>query len=290
MFSTATTRERSARGTLTFAPALSLLLALVGLVTPAFAAPPPSGEAPRPKLLSPWQSSKATLFASLATDLGIIYARPRLTLGYGAPFWHFVGLDTYVMTTNSFASAYVGWRASLPFLDALMGVRRVYPYDRRFMAPAGSHDGDDIDLGTGDERSVYNAVDFELVGLAPALHGAFFLSLHPVWIDAPTDRHVYEEVLRAVIVPPFALGLRGGYVFGLGESQDVKAGIMLEYVVTPGRSSNTVRAGPVALVTFSQYWEGLAAFSPVFAGPDQLGVVHGAYAFLGLLHRWAQRF
>ena len=144
MFSAATTRTRSARRrattrsarTPTFAPALSLLLAFVGLAAPALAAQPPSGETPRPKLLSPWQSSKATPFASLATDVGFIYARPRLTLGYGAPFWHFVGVDTYVMTTNSFASAYVGWRASLPFLDALMGVRRVYPYDRRFMTPS----------------------------------------------------------------------------------------------------------------------------------------------------------
>ena len=241
--------------------------------------------------LSPWQSSQATPFASVATDLGIIYLRPRLTLGYGAPFWNFVGIDTFWMTTNSFTSPYVGWRASLPFLDAFLGVRHTYPWNRRFMTRQSSHSGGDLDLAErGGQRSEYNAIDFEIAAFAPVLHGVIFLSVHPVWVDAPKDVHMYEEVLRVIIEPPFALGLRSGYLYGIGNEQNLKVGGMLEHVVMPGRPEGVWRTGPVALMTFTKTLEGLFAFSVVFSGPDDLGVVHGTYAFLGLLHRWAHRF
>jgi hypothetical protein len=117
-----------------------------------------------------------------------------------------------------------------------------------------------------------------------------FLSVHPVWVDAPKDLHMYEEVLRVVIEPPFALGLRGGFLYGIGDEQNLKVGAMLEHVVTPGRPRGVWRSGPVALATFSKNLEGLFAFSVVLDSPDELGVVHGTYAFLGLLHRWAGRF
>ena len=125
---------------------------------------------------------------------------------------------------------------------------------------------------------------------APVLHGAVFLSAHPVWVDVSPGVHVYEEVLRAVIEPPFALGLRGGWLYGVGESQALKVGGMLEYVVLPGRPAGIWRTGPVALASFSKELEALFAFSVVASGPDELGILHGTYAFLGLLHRWARRF
>jgi hypothetical protein len=245
---------------------------------------------PKKRGLSAWESKQSTFFTTLATDIGIIYARPRLTLGYGSPYWQFVGIDTYFMATNSFLSPYVGWRASFPFLDALMGVRHVYPYDRRFLPQADVHHGDDLDIGPGDERSTYNAIDFELVLVGPVLHGAMFLTAHPVWVDAPKDVHVFEEVLRVVMEPPFAAGFRYGYVYGIGESQDLKVGFLLEHVVTPGRPKNTWRGGPVVLAGLSKHVDFLFAFSPVLSSPDELGLLHGTYAYFGILYRLAKRF
>ena len=283
------------------APRWISLLALLGsswFPSTARAAAPDSAATENPKTdtehskgnkFSPWQSKKATPFVSLATDAGIIYFRPRLTLGYGSPFWNFIGLDAHWLTTNSFSQPYVGFRASLPFMDAMLGTRLVFPFNRKLLEPKDSYRADDLELDGNSERSVYRAVDFELNGAAPALHGAFFLGFHPLYIDAPKDVLVYEEVVRAVMVPPFALGIRGGYVYGVGAERNWKFGFMAEYVVTPGRPRNVTRLGPIALANFSKHLEGLAAFSFVVDGPDSLGIEHGTYAFLGILHRWAAR-
>ncbi len=238
---------------------------------------------------SPWQTSRHTPFASAATDVGFIYFRPRLTLGYGAPFWSFVGVDAHWLTTNSFSQPYLGWRASLPFLDVQMGARSVYPFNRRLLPKAKSHRGADLAIGPTDERSVYQAVDLEVTLLAPLLGGFVFAHAHPLYTNAPTDMHLYEEVVRAVIQPPFVLGTRGGYVYSIGNGGPVQAGAMGEVVVLPGRDSNVVRAGPLVLASFSKSLEGLATFSFVVSSPDKLGLEHGTYAFLGVLHRMATR-
>ncbi|MEB2313090.1 MAG: hypothetical protein OZ928_14665 [Polyangiaceae bacterium] len=267
---------------------------LVGLgllgAAPARAESPERADDDAPKRYSAWQSDRATPFVSLATDLGIVYARPRLTIGYGAPFWNYVGLEVTAFTTNSFAQPSIGWRASLPFLDVILTGREVYPYRRRFPTPKEHYDWRDIHLDTGGRRSVYRAIDLEVGAVAPVLHGGVFLNARPVVVDAPPDSPLYEEVLRAVMVPPFALGLRGGYLYGIGESQDWKVGGMLEYVVLPGRPANVTRAGPVAIVTLAKSLDGFAAFSFVVSSPDSLGIEDGTYAFLGVLHRWAGRF
>jgi len=240
--------------------------------------------------LSAWDDDEDTFFTTVASDIGFIYLRPRVTLGYGSPYWKFVGIDTYFLATNSFVSPYVGWRASFPFLDALMGVRYVHAFDRRILPKQNEYDGDELDIEPGDTRSTYTAIDFELVLVAPLFHGGVFLTAHPVWVDAPSDVRIYEEVLRVVMDPPFALGLRGGYVYGFGESQDVKAGFLLEHVIMPGRPANVVRAGPAVLIGLSKHFDFLFAFSPVLTSPDSLGILHGTYAYVGFLHRFSHRF
>lgn len=289
----------------------ALFAAVLGFVSATARAipPPPSSKPPGTTStpnepgtpatgLSAWQSNKSTPFVTLATDLGITYLRPKLTFGYGSPFWQFVGIESYVMATNSFMTGSVAYRASFPFLDAIMGVRKVYAFNRRFLTPAKpTYEADDLDLSLhpGGERSVYNAADFEFVLLAPALHGVFYGNAHPVLVwGIPDNTDVYEEVLRVVMKPPMALGLRWGYVYGIGESQNIKAGIVIEHVVVPNRPHNVWRGGPVILIGRIPWLpfplEGLFAFSPVWYSPDSLGIFHGTYAYFGVLHRWAHRF
>jgi hypothetical protein len=70
----------------------------------------------------------------------------------------------------------------------------------------------------------------------------------------------------------------------------VKLGAMLEYLVTPGRPSNTTRVGPIVLVEISKQLEGLFTLTLAVSSPDDLGTYESAYGFLGLRYRWAQRF
>jgi len=239
---------------------------------------------------SEWQSDEHTWFAASATDVGIVYVRPHLTLGWGAPFWQFVAFDGYALATNSFAAAYAGWRASLPFLDVQMGGRWTRPYDRRFLPEQDSYVADDLYPRDGDESPTYRLVELEITPLAPLLGGVAFIELHPLWVEAPSDRYVFEEVTRVVIAPPFAMRTRLGYVYPVLESGDVKLGGMLEYLVLPGRPGNVTRVGPLALLTFAPRIEGLFTWTMVLSSPDDLGPYEGSYGFLGVRFRWAQRF
>lgn len=237
---------------------------------------------------SPWQSKRYTYFAASASDVGIVYVRPHLTLGWGAPFWHFVGVDAYAIATNSFTSAYAGWRANLPFLDVQWGARWVYPYNRRRLPKQESYRPGDLPLGDDDERSTYRVIELEVTPLAPLFGGIVFAELHPVWIDAPKDMNLYEEMMRAVVEPPFAMRTRLGYLYDF-DTSGVKAGAMTEYMVTPGRPKNVTRVGPVLIVGLSQYYEILATATFTVSSPDALGLYEGTYGFVGLRARWAQR-
>jgi len=239
---------------------------------------------------SAWQSNEQSFYASSASDAGIVYARPQLFLGYGAPHWQFTGFDGYLLSTNGFAAAYAGWRASLPFLDVQFGHRWNYPFNRRYLPPQKKYRARDLDLNGHDERSTYEVTEGELTLLAPVLHGAVFTEFHPMWFDAPGNSYVFEEVMRVVVVPPFAMRTRLGYVYGFGERQDAKVGAMVEYLVTPGRPFNTTRVGPLALVSFTKNFEGLFTTTVVVSGPDELGPYAGTYGFLGVRYRWAKRF
>ena len=111
----------------------------------------PRGPMPKPEMrpkYSPWQSTHHSWMTQFATVFGIIYLRPRATIGYGAPFWQFVGVDAWWMTNTAFSAAYLGWRANLPWLDVQIGGRKVYPFNRRLLPIRRSHNGDDLAFGT----------------------------------------------------------------------------------------------------------------------------------------------
>jgi hypothetical protein len=82
---------------------------------------------------------------------------------------------------------------------------------------------------------------------------------------------------------------RLGYLYGFGESKDVKLGAMVEYLVTPGRPKNVTRVGPVLVVSATQHIEVLFTTTVPVSSPDRLGIYEGSYGFLGLRLRWAER-
>ncbi|MEZ4220030.1 MAG: hypothetical protein R3B13_03805 [Polyangiaceae bacterium] len=245
---------------------------------------------PAEKRYSVWQSKRHSYFLASASDVGIVYVRPHFTLGWGAPFWNFFGVDGYAVITNSFSAGYLGFRANLPFLDVQMGARTNYPYDRRLLPKQRSYQADDLPLGDGDERSTYNVIELEITPVAPLFGGVAFAEIHPMWFDTSTDVYLYEEIMRAVVVPPFAMRTRLGYIYNFGEKGRIKAGGMVEYMVTPGRPKNVTRVGPVFIAGLSDRYEILATVTLPVDTPDSLGIYEGSYGFVGLRGRFATRF
>lgn len=258
---------------------------------PVMTRPDPTAMAAEtPKKYSYWQSERHTYFVSSASDVGVIYVRPHVTLGWGAPFWNFFGIDAYSVVTNSFVAGAVAFRANLPFLDVQMGVRHSYPYNRRLLPKQERFEASDLSLGEADERSTYNVIELEITPLAPLFGGAVFAELHPMWFDTSTDVLLYEEIMRAVIEPPFAMRTRLGYVRGLDAAGKWKFGGMAEYMVTPGRPRNVTRLGPIFIGGLTDTLEVLATATVPVDSPDNLGFYEGSYGFLGLRGRFAHRF
>lgn len=266
-----------------------LVLAVCAIAGSARADPPvnlpPGGIVKR--TLSPWDEGAPRPFVAGHLDVGAVFARPQLQLGYGQPHWKWFGVEAYALTTNGFFGLYAGTRASLPFLDFTMGVRDTWSYVRSFLPQRDTYEASDVDRSRAGHAR-YLAIDYELSGVVP-LPGGYLVwgFLGASVLDAPASVHVFEESLRVVMRPPFAGNFRGGYVLALGRQQEVKAGALSETLVIPGRDATVVRLGPVATVRVTPHMEALLVLTGVVHGPDALGIWGGSYGFFGVRYRWA---
>jgi hypothetical protein len=261
-------------------------LALATLTTPA-RAESSAVDVTVPSKLSAWDHGTPRPFVAARIDVGLIFARPAVGIGYGRPHWEWFGAEGYVMTTNSFAAAYAGARASLPFLDFTMGLRDTLSYRRSFLPVKSSYDSSDTGSRHG-ERARYTALDWELTGLLPAPAGYFLWGfVATTLLGAPDDRAVFDESLRVVMRAHAAIDVRLGYVAKLGKDDMVKAGILTETIAMPQRDGPVVRVGPIGTMALTDHSELVGVFTVVVKSPDTLGLLDGPYGFLGVRYRMA---
>lgn len=266
-------------------------LALATLATAfprsARAEPPDALDIPVIDKLSPWDHGKPRAFVAGKVDLGVVYARPAVMVGYGRPHWEWFGAEAYVFSTNSFGATYAGARASLPFLDFTMGVRDTLSYRRSFLPDKAHYEASDVDHTTGD-RARYRTYETELSGVLPAPWGYFVWGVVGETVfGVPRGQLVYEEGIRVVMRPPFALDLRFGYVASVGKDGVAKIGFLTETIVMPNRDGPVERVGPVVTLAITDHLEGLGVFTTVVRGPDSLGLLHSPYGILGVRYRFA---
>lgn len=240
-----------------------------------------------PAKLSPWDQGEARPFVAGRFDLGVLFARPALMLGYGKPHWEWFGVEAYALTTNSFFATYAGTRASLPFLDFTMGLRDTWAYRRSLLARKARYDASDVSSAAhGHAR--YLAIDYELTGVLPVPAGyALFGVLATTVLDVPADEDVYDEGMRVVMRPPGAIDFRLGYLVAMGRGNAIKLGALTETIPLPGRGATVERVGPIASVALTDHLEGIFVFTAVVTSPDTLGLWHAPYGFAGVRYRWA---
>lgn len=236
-----------------------------------------------------WSDGRPRLFASSRLEGGLVFAKPQVAVGYGQPFWTWVGIEAYALTTNAVGAGYVGIRGALPFANVSFGVRDSYSYIRSFLPIKTHYTADDVSSPTGDHAR-YLTVEAEAFGVFPAPGGYALLApaLYAV-TDAPPNRYLYEESLRGVMEPPFIWALRFGYVLAFGHDEFAKAGALVEIVGLPGRGEAIVRAGPAATVALTNQLDLTGVFSMVLSSPDSLGLWHGPFGEIGFRYCFASR-
>lgn len=250
--------------------------------------PPAEGDADSTaSRLSPWSDGEPRLFVSARLELGL-YMKPQVAVGYGKPYWLWVGMEAYPMSTLSFGAGYAGVRAVLPFADLRVGARDTFSYYRTFLTPADRFVAGDVDSLHGGLNARYATLEAELVTALPIPTGyvVFSVAAYDAF-DAPREKYLYEESLRGVMRPPYIAGGRLAYVMGFGRADFVKIGLLGEAVLLVGREATIWRVGPVAEITLTDHLDAQAALTGVVSSPDALGTWDGPFGVLGLVYRWA---
>jgi hypothetical protein len=234
-----------------------------------------------------WERGEPRFFASSTIDLGYLYARPRLSLGYGRPFSTWTGVDMNPILTSTGVGAWAGIRVQVPWFDVRVGARPFYSFQYNYLAPQAEYGTVNLDTSTG-VNAKYVTLEAELSGGIPAGPGTILLVLTASSVQgAPSGMYVYEETLRVITDPPEIFRARTGYALRLGAEGAAKVGVVGEVLELPRRHDQVWRAGVVASFAIDDHLEALGLLVLPVASPDSIGIAGGDFGELGLRYRWA---
>jgi hypothetical protein len=245
-----------------------------------------AAEPPRPKY-GYWSEAKARFFLSGKADVGVVYARPTLSVGYGMPHWAWIGVDASVTTSPYLGQAYSGVRLSLPVFDLAFGYSDTLSYTLPFLPPRPSFTRADAVHAPG-SKARYWAWEAELVATMPLPHAAILLDAIVVHtLDVPVGNFVYDDSYRVIVANPLFAIVRAAAAVRVLREESLKVGVLTEYIFATGRDRGVVRVGPAAVLQITDHLEALGTIPFVVASPDSLGLVLGTYGLAGFRYRWA---
>jgi hypothetical protein len=241
-----------------------------------------------PKMARSWGTLPARAFAATTVDFGVVYVRPRVSLGYGRPFTEWVGIDANVLAQTSGLGAYGGFRLELPHLDWRIGPRFFRPFSRTYLPPRASYERIELEREI-DEPGQTLTWETELdlnFDLGP---GRLLLRGSASYVTGvPDGQFVFEEALHVIVDPPLVWRARLAYVFSFGARGQHSIGPAVDFLDVPKRDdSRTVRVGPILRLALSRRVEVRGSFIVTVLSPDRLGLVGGDFTELGLRYRWA---
>jgi hypothetical protein len=233
------------------------------------------------------KSAGPRLFLSAQFDVGVLFFRPSLALGYGRPHWSWFGLEGYSSVTTSGASEYLGLRAALPSVDLRGGARYTLSTSQYFLKPDDSYTREETELEQG-PPSRYLALEANVSGSLPLLGGNLFgVATGYAVVGTPEGYYLYEEMLRTVMKPPLLLRARLGYLGDMDRYGELRFGAAAEVLGNPDRGSVIVRVGPMIVVSLTHHLDALGAVMVVASTPDRLGLLGANLGQISLRYRWA---
>lgn len=252
---------------------------------------PPRADAPTMwidrNLSRSWETGGPRPFFSAMVDVGYLYLRPRVALGYGRPFHRWIGLEANPSVSSNVFGSYGGIRVDLPYFDIRMGARYNMSFQRSYLRPDDSYDRYELEsTALGRSRAV--ALETEANLTLPAGPGTILgLGSVSYITNVPANQLVYEETLRLIVQPPWVLRTRWGYVFGFGAHQQFSIGPVVDFLDVPERKSFVLRAGALVRFVLSRSFEIRGSFVPRIFSQDELGLLESDFTELGLRWRWA---
>jgi hypothetical protein len=241
-----------------------------------------------PRMARSWGTAPPRYFIATALDVGFIYVRPRVSIGYGRPFTKWIGIDANPVVSSAGIGAYGGLRFALPFGDLRIGPRYFYAFNHTDLAVKDSYERIELETSSGENAKTltYEAeLDFS-IPLGPGSVVARGSVSYVTGIS--DDRAVFEETLRLIVRPPLVWRARGGYAFRFGAYHQHSIGIVADVLNVPKRDDSlTLRLGPVMRFVLSRRVELRGSFVVTLVSPDNIGLVGGDFTELGVRYRWA---
>lgn len=253
--------------------------------------PAPAADAPTMwidrNMTKSWELGGARPFFSTMIDVGYLYLRPRVALGYGKPFHQWIGIEANPAISGNATNGYAGLRLDLPNFDLRVGARQTYSFNRSYQEPKLKYGRYDLE-STEKDRTFITTLETEANFSIPAGPGTIIglasLSYIP---KVPDGDLVYEETLRVMVQPPWVARQRVGYMFGFGEHRQASIGPAFDILEIPERRSMVMRAGILARFVLSRSFELRGTFMPRILSQDALGLLESDFTELGLRWRWA---
>jgi hypothetical protein len=256
-------------------------------IEPPTPSPPAAGGSEQAVVARYWGLGRPRLFFSALLDNGYAYVKPQLAVGYGRPYWHWVGLHTYPLVSLGGIGHYAGIAGEIPGLQLRGGARYYYPFSRSFLLPDDSFSRREIENLQG-PKADYLALEAEAVTTIRVPVGSLFaVGTFCRTFLVPDGYFQYEESLRAVMKPPYIWRARLGYLVAFGRDAAIRLGPAADVIGLPGRGEFVLRGGVLASVSINAFLEAQASFIPVILSPDTLGSAGGDFGQLGMRYRWA---
>jgi hypothetical protein len=267
----------------------ALLLACCALLRTPLARAEPPDPLIDPSLSRNWDEGATRVFVATQADVGGVYARPQLSLGYGQPFASFVGFDFAGQAQMSGFGGYAGLRAAIPGLELRFGPRLFRSSKHDYLPEQASYDRVDLERDIT-RHALTTTLESELSVQLKLGPGELSVreTLHYL-SGVPSDDNVYDEQLYVIVKPPLVWSSRLAYQPLLSAQGAFKIGPAVELIHLPGRHEAVFRAGLLVNVTLSRHLELRATLLPALVSPDRVGGASGDFSELGLRYRWASQ-
>jgi hypothetical protein len=253
---------------------------------------PPTPAMPTTGLLSQhhqtfWQDTPVRPFVAARVDVGYVYLRPLVDVGYGRPYWKWVGLEASPIVSGVGLAAYGGARAALPNLEVRAGARYFVPFRRSFLFPQESFTQLEAESREGADSQYVSLEAEATTNVRAGLGDVIVLGTAHHLLGVNRGYYVFDETMRVVADPPWVVRGRLGYAIPLTSDRLFRLAPVAELIYNPGRDLYVARGGFVASATFSDYLDVVATFVPVLFSRDQLGLAGADFAQIGVRFRWA---
>jgi hypothetical protein len=250
--------------------------------------PTPEDSLVDPRMARSWGELPARYFIATTVDVGFVYARPRVSVGYGRPFTQWIGIDANPVVFNAGIGVYGGLRFALPFGDLRVGPRYFYAFNHTVLELKDRYDRLDLESSYGKNATTLT-YEAELDLSFPVGPGSILARASASYVTGVSEENmVFEETLRVIVRPPLVWRGRLGYVFRFGAYRQHNIGLVVDVLDIPKRDDSVmVRAGPIMQFVLSRRVELRGSFVFTVSSPDRIGLVGGDFTELGVRYRWA---